>query len=155
MNYIVCTQYELHCIHSAGIILYIQCRNYIVYIQHELHCIRTVWITLYTQYTQYELHCIHSAGIILYTHSMHYIVYTHYELHCMHTAWITLYTYNMNYLVYVRHNNVLWNCVQLCYICNEKPYTDQTKSSLCFIPSSDFIIGDNCKGGHYFTADTI
>ena len=49
----------------------------------------------------------------------------------------------------VRHNSVLWNCVRLCYICNEKPYTDRTKSSLCFIPSSDFIIGDNCKGGHY------
>ena len=51
--------------------------------------------------------------------------------------------------VYVRHNSVLWNCVRLCYICNEKPYTDQTKSSLCFIPSSDFIIGDNFKGRHY------
>ena len=49
----------------------------------------------------------------------------------------------------VRYNSVLWNCVQLCYICNEKPYTDRTKSSLCFIPSSDFIIGDNFKGGHY------
>ena len=51
--------------------------------------------------------------------------------------------------VCVRHNSVLWNGVRLCYICNEKPYTDRTKSSLCFIPSSDFIIGDNCKGGHY------
>jgi hypothetical protein len=49
----------------------------------------------------------------------------------------------------VRHNSVLWNGVRLCYICNEKPYTDRTKSSLCFIPSSDFIIGDNCKSGHY------
>ena len=45
---------------------------------------------------------------------------------------------------YVRHNSV-----RLCFICNEKPYTDRTMSSLCFIPSSDFIIGDNCKGGHY------
>jgi hypothetical protein len=55
----------------------------------------------------------------------------------------------------VRHNSVLWNCVRLCYIRNEKPYTDRTKSSLCFILSSDFIIGENCKGGHYFTTDTI
>ena len=38
---------------------------------------------------------------------------------------------------------------------HEKPYTDRTKSSLCFIPSSDFIIGDNCNRGQYFTADTI
>ena len=56
---------------------------------------------------------------------------------------------------FVRHNSVLWNCVRLCYICNEKPYTDRRKSSLCFIPSSDFILGDNCKGGHYFMVDTI
>ena len=45
--------------------------------------------------------------------------------------------------------------VWLCYICNEKPYMGRKKSSLCFILSSDYIIGDNCKGGHYFTADTI
>ena len=32
---------------------------------------------------------------------------------------------------------------------------DRKKSSLRFIPSSDFIIGVNCKRGQYFTADTI
>ena len=45
----------------------------------------------------------------------------------------------------VRHNSVLCNCVRLCYICNENPYTDRTKSSLCFIPSSDFIIVDKLQ----------
>ena len=42
----------------------------------------------------------------------------------------------------VTHNSASCNCVQLCYICNDKLYTDQKKSSLCFIPSSYFIIGD-------------
>jgi hypothetical protein len=43
----------------------------------------------------------------------------------------------------VRHNSVPCNCVQLCYIYNDKLYTDQKKSSLCFIPSSHLIIGDS------------
>ena len=62
---------------------------------------------------------------------------------------VRYYTYLWLRCAHVRHNSVLWNCVRLCYICNEKPYTDRTKSSLWFIPSSDFIIGDNCKGEDY------
>ena len=73
----------------------------------------------------------------------------------VHTCFYWSYLIHVLVRTSVRHTSVLWNCVRLCYICNEKPYTDRTKSSLCFIPSSDFIIGDNCKGGHYFTADTI
>jgi hypothetical protein len=39
---------------------------------------------------------------------------------------------------------------------NEKSTTDQKKSPLRFIPSSDFIIENNCNiAGHYFMADTI
>jgi len=38
---------------------------------------------------------------------------------------------------------------------NEKSPTDQKKSHLRFIPSSDFIIENNCNKGQYFTADTI
>ena len=68
----------------------------------------------------------------------------------LESKWYLKYIFFAVYIsVYVRHNSVLWKCVRLCYICNEKPYTDRTKSSLCFIPYSDFIIGDNCKGGHY------
>jgi hypothetical protein len=36
---------------------------------------------------------------------------------------------------------------------NEKSTTDQKKSPLRFMPSSDFIIENNCNIGHYFTAD--
>jgi len=38
---------------------------------------------------------------------------------------------------------------------NEKSTTDHKKSPLRFIPSSDFIIENNCNIGHNFTADTM
>ena len=51
------------------------------------------------------------------------------------------------YSASVSHNIVLWKCVRL--------HLFQMKNPNNFIPSSDFIIENNCNRGQYFTADTI
>ena len=106
--------------------------------------------------------CTHRLNNMMYLCMAYFCLFNkHQECLRLYNVWFIITLFDELYVrvylfihmwtaLHLRHNSVQWSYVRLCYICNEKPYIDWTKSSLCFILSSDFIIGDNVV-----RADTI